>query len=224
LFPLGARLVGVGFDDRAGFRPAIALYDVADPQRPRELSRIVLGESWTFDANSEATTDEKALRILEQDELILMPYSFFDEDRGQFVDSLQLIDLLPQSLQERGFIEHDGLVRRAGRLGGWLWLLSDEAFQMVDAANRDEVETRARVAIMSDQELLDSGLADCADSVRFRGFELPPGAFFFDDEFFPGDVVVNRGPCGTLGMIGLPLSLIGLLGLRRTGMRRRRSR
>lgn len=218
LVPLGDRLVGVGFDDTAGFRPAVALYDVSNPARPRQVVRIVLGERWTFDTTSEATVDEKALKVLEDQELILMPFSSFDADRAQFVDSLQLIDLT-STLRERGFVEHRGLVRRAGVIDGRLWILSDEALQVADMDDRDAVASLDTVDIISEQELLDAGITDCVDSARFDGF--PVGLFLFDDVFFGDVVILTPGPCGSLGWIALLLPAVPLA-ITAAGRRRRR--
>ncbi|MCP4251645.1 MAG: hypothetical protein GY778_31800, partial [bacterium] len=216
LVPLGDRLVGVGFDDTRGFRPAVSLYDVSDPANPWERNRIILGEKWTFDTTSEATVDEKALKVLEDEGLILIPYSSYDAEQGRFVDSLQMIDLGSDWLTERGFIEHRGLVRRAGVADARLWVLSDEAFQVADIADRDDAIPLAAVDIMSEQELLDAGLTDCADSARFRGFD--------EIGFVPIDgepiILTGEGLCGNVGMIGLmalPLSLALLHQIRRPG-------
>jgi hypothetical protein len=215
--------VGVGYDDRLGFRPAVALYDVSRPEHPRQLSRILLGENWTYDTTSEATLDEKALKVLEDQELILIPVSSYDEDRAQYVDSLQLIDLLPDDLNERGMIEHRGLVRRAGVEDTRLWVLSDEAFQVADMDDRDDLTSIATVDVISEQELLDAGLVDCVDSARFEGFPL--------DDFWLwgtpwGDVNMNvvwggRSPCGAVGLIGLGLTFAALTLARAAKPRRR---
>jgi len=215
LVPLDDRLVGVGFDDQAGFRPAVALYDVSEPSRPQQLDRIVLGEMWTSDTTSEATVDEKALRVLEDEELILLPISSYDPSRLDYVDSLQLIDLRRFSLGERGFLRHQGLIRRADVLDGRLWVLSDEAFQVADIGDRDQPEGITTVVIMSEQDLLDAGLQDCADSARFHGF--PVEEPFIDGVFFPGGPLA----CGAVGLLPFGLCAAGLVGLRvRRGNRR----
>lgn len=215
LVPLGERLVGVGFDDTAGFRPAVALYDVSNPARPRQMDRVILGEKWSFDTTSEATVDEKALKVIEDDELILIPVNSYDVDRREYVDSLQLIDLRPTSLQERSFIEHRGLVRRAGMTDQRLWVLSDEAFQVANIDDRDAVISLDTLDIMSEQELLDAGLLGCVDSARLRGFEVEP--LFWDDVVF---VSYGGGLCGAVGLLGLALISAGALTLH--AVRRRR--
>lgn len=185
LVPLGERLVGVGFDDTDGIRPAVALYDVSNPASPAELSRIIVGEAGSFDTVSEATVDEKALRVIEEAGLILLPFSSFDEARGEYVDSLQLIELGAASLRERGRIEHPGLVRRAGVRDTAVWVLSDLAFQTVGGQDLDSPVSLGIVAITSEQELLDAGLSGCADSARYRGTEVGLFSGGFSDFFFP---------------------------------------
>ncbi len=198
LVPLGDRLVGVGFDDTAGVRPAVALYDVADPSNPRLLSRIIVGDRFSSDTSSEATVDEKALRVVEDAGLILLPFSTFDRDTASFVDSLQLIGLEPGRLRERGRIDHRGLVRRADVLDQRVWILSDVTFQSIDVDDLDAPVSLTNVEIISDQELLDAGLRSCADSARFRG-----------TRFFGG-----FGGCGGLGFLLLFASATALVALR----------
>jgi hypothetical protein len=208
LFPLGNRLVAVGFDDTAGVRPAVALYNVADAKAPTQLSRIILGETGSFSVTSEATADEKAIKILESAGLILMPFSFYDRTLAKYVDALQIIGLGADALTQRGQALHEGLVRRAGLRDGRLWVLSDLSFQALDIANLDSPASLGTVAIVAAQELLDSGLSSCADSARWRGTSLG-GPFFGPDEFFTGGVCFPFA----VGMIGL--SLLGCFATRR---------
>jgi Beta propeller domain len=71
--PRGDRLIAVGIDDTNGNRPAIAYYDVSDPANPTQLGRVVLGPPGSF-TESEATYDEKAFKIIDDLNLIAMPY------------------------------------------------------------------------------------------------------------------------------------------------------
>ncbi len=56
--PLGERLVTVGVESG---RVAVSLFDVQDPARPSLLSRVRLGENYSW---SEANNDEKAFAVL----------------------------------------------------------------------------------------------------------------------------------------------------------------
>jgi len=223
MVPLGERLVGVGFDDTNGTRPAVSLYDVTDPENPSQLSRIIVGEEGSFDTYSEATVDEKALKVLEDAGLILLPFSSFDGQSGDYVDSLQLIEMSADALTQRGVIDHPGLVRRAGLLEQTVWVLSDRAFQTVDVADLANPASLATVEIISEQELLDAGLSGCADSARFHGLELGLPLFFDDigfGDFFPYSLL--SGACAPVAGALFTTSLIGmrLTRKRRSGCRR----
>ena len=203
LVPLGDRLVGVGFDTEAGTRPAVALYDVSDSTGPRQLDRVIFGERWSGDTGSSATTDEKALRVIEEAGLILMPYSTFDRETGTFSDAVQLIRLNEASLGVRGTIAHRGVVRRADLLDERLWVLSDEAFQTVDIDDVDTPASLAVLEIISEQELLDAGFWSCARAARTQATGVTP---------FWGPV----DACGFVGMVPL-LAMFAGLGLMKRG-------
>lgn len=206
LVPLGERLVGVGFDTTAGTRPAVALYDVANPTNPRQLARIMVGDRFTSDTGSAATVDEKALRVIEDAGLILLPFSTFDRETARYTDALQLIGLEQTTLRERGTIEHRGFVRRADLLDERIWVLSDEAFQTVDIEDLDSPASLAVLDITSEQELLDAGMRDCAQAARDTA---TPVTAFWD------------GGCGFVGPLFIPLMFSGL-GLLKLGSRRRK--
>ena len=200
LHPLGERLLGVGFDTTEGVRPALTLYDVSDPANPSILSQLVVGERLTFSTRSTATVDEKALRILRDAGLILLPVSEFDRDTGLFADSVLFIQMDDRSLSERGTIGHVAPVRRADLLDAHVWMLSDQAFQMVDIGNLDEPTSLALLEFISEQELLDAGLSGCASAARARGTRIE---------------IYSYG-CGGFGPFLLILMPLGLWGLRLT--------
>ncbi len=207
LEPLGDRLIGVGFDDTNGFRPAIALYDVSDPSKPAQRDRIILGDRGRYDTTSEATVDEKALKIIEEAGLILLPFSTYDSDLGEYVDSLAMIQLT-SSLRQRGSIDHRGLVRRSDLLDDHVWVLSDVAFQTVNIDDLDAPKSEATIDIAAEQELLDAGLSACVDSARFHGTEFDG---FFNGGFW-GDTFFD--PCGLLTPLFLFSLIFGLVTLK----------
>ncbi|MEK6644592.1 MAG: beta-propeller domain-containing protein [Planctomycetota bacterium] len=71
--PRGDRLIAVGIDDTDGSRPALAYYDVTDPANPTQLGRVVLGPPGSY-TESDATYDEKAFKIIDELNLIVMPF------------------------------------------------------------------------------------------------------------------------------------------------------
>jgi len=158
--PLGDRLVAVGHNDVGDWRPTVLLYDVSDPARPAELDREVIGQQY---AHSEANYDEKALKVLPEAELILMPFDYWDQQGDRYVNGLQLVDYSTDRLQQRAWLQHRGTVQRSGVEDAWLWLLSQLALRTADISDRDdprvldEVELAyyvADVEVISDQYAL----------------------------------------------------------------------
>ena len=130
--PLGDRLVTIGLVD---WQPAVSLFDVSDPAVPKLLSQIKLGteKGWS---SSEAVWNEKAFKVIPEKNLILVPVSASDENQGWF-SSVQLVDLLPDSLVKRGAIQHEFSPRRATLVNGNVVAISQSRLVTVDAANRD---------------------------------------------------------------------------------------
>ena len=57
----------------------------------------------------------KAVQVLLDDELVLVPFSYYDRDELAWVDGVQIVDLRTTHLAERGEVIHRGLVRLRGR-------------------------------------------------------------------------------------------------------------
>ena len=79
LEPRGDRLIAVGIDDTQGRRPAVAYYDVSDPANPSQIGRVILGPPFSF-TESDAVYDEKAFKIIDDLNLILIPFSHVEFD------------------------------------------------------------------------------------------------------------------------------------------------
>ncbi|MCK6484134.1 MAG: beta-propeller domain-containing protein [Phycisphaerae bacterium] len=200
--PRGDRLIAVGIDDTAGTRPAVVLYDVADPAAPKELSRIVLGPPNTF-TESAATWDEKAFKIIEELGLITMPFRYYKYDdvviqdepvpgsRGgalpliypppyqqpTCVTGVQLIDYGADSLRQRGWFDHKGNVERVGVIGTRAYAMSQMAFQTVNIDDRDHPVSAAVVPFFEGDEA--TYFDDCG------GYYPPIDWPVIDIPFFP---------------------------------------
>jgi hypothetical protein len=203
LHPIGDRLLTIGFDGSEGVRPSLSLFDVSDPTSPRALDRLIVGESFAIGTQSTAAVDEKALRVLEDAGLVLLPFSTFDRETALFTDSVLFVQLGASSLVERGAIEHVGFVRRADLLDDRIWILSDRAFQSVDVADLDAPRSLGLLEFLSEQQLLDAGLFGCARANRDVATRV--------------DGVPLVSPCGTIGMIPF-LGMLFMLPLIRTGV------
>lgn len=140
IHPLGDRLVTVGVDNTEGWKVAVQLFDVQDPARPALLSKVPLGENYSW---SEANYDEKALKVLPDEGLILVPYQGWTGE-GQ-ANRLQLVDWQGDELVARGVIEHSLSARRATSHAGRILSVSGREFVVVDAADRDAPEVTARL-------------------------------------------------------------------------------
>jgi uncharacterized secreted protein with C-terminal beta-propeller domain len=128
--PLGPRLLSVGVETN---RVAVSLFDVSDPTKPGLLSRILLGQNYSW---TEANYDEKAFAVLEDAELVLVPYS--GDTTNGWTSRVQLIDLLPNELVARGVIEHEFQPRRATYTHGRVLSLSGTSLLSVDVRDRNE--------------------------------------------------------------------------------------
>jgi len=207
LIPLGDRLINFGVDNSFIRRPSVTLFDVSDPRQPQPMSRIVLGSRGDR-ITSEANFDEKAVQVLLDDQLVLVPFSYYDRDVLAWVDGVQIVDLRTTRLAERGEVIHRGLVRRSGIADDRLWILSDEAVRVADIDDRDRPRDLAAVDIITDQQLLDAGLWSCMDSARLRADER--------DLYRPFDFPWS-GPslCGAGVPVAAMTLFVGLVGLRR---------
>jgi len=132
IHPLGDRLVAIGIDNSNSWKVAVSLFDVRDPAAPGLLAKVPLGESSSW---SEANSDEKALTVLPEAGLILVPYGSWGTNG--WASRVQLIDLGADTLAARGVIEHTFQPRRATVHGERIVSISGRELLMVNATDRD---------------------------------------------------------------------------------------
>jgi hypothetical protein len=142
IYPWGERLITMGIDDMNGQRAAVQLFDVSDPARPALLSKVSLGEGYSW---SEANQNEKALTVLPAAGLILVPYQGWISNG--YATRVQLIDLAPNLLTARGAIEHRFQPRRATAIADHIFTVSSHEFLSIQAANRDRPEVSATLTL-----------------------------------------------------------------------------
>ena len=136
---LGDRLVTIGVETN---RVAVSLFDVANPAAPALLSRVALGENYSW---SEANYDEKAFTVLPEAGLILVPYTG-NTDNG-YSSRVQLVDLNASSLVKRGVIEHQFQPRRATLYSDRILSISGWELLSVDATDRDHPQVRSNTTL-----------------------------------------------------------------------------
>jgi hypothetical protein len=134
LQPLGNRLVSLGVVSN---RVAVSLFDVHDPAHPALLSRLLLGQNYSW---SDANYDEKAFAVLPDNGLILVPYN--GDTTNGWTSQLQLLDLTSSNLVARGIIQHQVQPRRAAFSHNRILSLSGWELLSVDAADRDHPVVR----------------------------------------------------------------------------------
>ena len=197
ILPMGDRLLTLGVETN---RVAVSLFDVHDPAQPALLSRVPLGENWSW---SEANYDEKALTVLSDLGLVLVPYS--GNTTNGYANRVQLIDLGANSLQARGIIEHRCQPRRTAAHRGRVLSLSSTELLTTDVTDRDHPAATAetelawaanRVFVQNDSLLElangDGGAAGGKAMVRVSALAKP-------------DVILGRYDLGNRPVVGSAL-------------------
>jgi uncharacterized secreted protein with C-terminal beta-propeller domain len=125
--PIGDFLFSIGLEDG---KIAASLFDVRDPANPTLADRAYLDQRWAW---SEALYNEKALKVLPDQGLALIPFS------GS-TSALQLLDISIEStgkLTLRGKIENATASRRATVVDKTLISITQEQLLTADITNRD---------------------------------------------------------------------------------------
>lgn len=137
----GDRLLALGQSELNGglsdYKVQLSLYDVRDAARPAKLSSVRLGEGSSYTV---ANQDYKALRVLPELGLILVPLNWYRYVNNAYTsfNGTQLVDWQNDALVERGAIESKGRVQRAFPVGERLLAVSSEHVQSIDATDRDD--------------------------------------------------------------------------------------
>jgi hypothetical protein len=169
--PLGDRLVAVGVDNSNSWKVAVSLFDVRDPAQPGLLAKVPLGENSSW---SEANYDEKALTVLADAGLILVPYQSWSTNG--YASRVQLIDLGTDTLVPRGLIEHTFQPRRATVHGTRIVSLTGRELLTVNATDRDHPQVTATLDLSwGVNRVLLSGdyLIEVSDAASWSGAPNP---------------------------------------------------
>lgn len=130
--PMGDVLLAVGRD---GGAVHVTMFDVADPANMSQVKRVDIGEGWS---STEAEWNEKAVRILPEAGLLLVPV--VESIDGQVSRRVALVDFDAASrrLVARGAIDHAFEPRRAALMDyGLIASVSNRELLLVDIADRD---------------------------------------------------------------------------------------
>jgi hypothetical protein len=168
LYPRGNQLIALGLETN---RTTVSLFDVLDPAHPSLLSRVQIGDGWSW---TEANSNEKAFNVLEEEGLILLPFQSWTTEG--YVQRVQLIDLLENSLQTRGAIDHNLSPRRATTHRNRILSLSGRELLSVDATDRDapRVTATTELAWPVDRVVLHGDFLVEVETGGFWGVDSPP--------------------------------------------------
>ncbi|MCX7957607.1 MAG: beta-propeller domain-containing protein, partial [Deltaproteobacteria bacterium] len=148
--PRGDVLVALGHDDADGqMSLAVSMFDVKDVDNPKMLSRVNFGEGWGW-VSSDMNNIHKAFKVLDDINLIIIPFSSWSYKDYNYISGIQLIDYFndenTKGLVKRGLVEHSGWVQRGiPYTGNKLLTVSNEAVQVVDIADRDKPVLNASI-------------------------------------------------------------------------------
>lgn len=132
--PRGDRLIALGYDFNASEALTLSLFDVSNPDAPALLSRVGFGGEWSWMVEDQDRI-HKALRILDDRGLILMPFAGWG-DSG-YESGIQMFSFTRDSLVKRAAAPHTGFARRAFIHRDRLFAVSDERIETFDIGNPD---------------------------------------------------------------------------------------
>jgi len=141
LEPVGDLLLAIGWESGT---VAASLFDVADPASPQLLRRIPLGDSGTY---SEAMWDEKALKVLPDAGLAMIPLTNYGSGASRSVVQLLDIDEAGRDLKLRGTIAHAFEARRADLIGDAVVSISQRTLVAADISDRDAPSVLSEVSL-----------------------------------------------------------------------------
>lgn len=136
-------LVALGHDDADGeLSLAVSMFDVSDIDSPKMIGRVNFGEGWGW-VESDINNIHKAFKVLDEINLIIIPFSSWSRTGYTYISGVQLIDYFNnenvKGIVKRGLVEHSGWVQRGiPYIKDKLLTVSNEALQVVDISNRDK--------------------------------------------------------------------------------------
>ena len=143
LQPVGNYLFSVGLESGT---VAASLFDVSDPANPGLVKRLNLGNSYSY---SEAVWNEKAVKVLPDAGLVMIPVSSPDPADGKWKSAVQLLDLDAANgvLSARGVIALEFEARRSELMGDTLVSISQRELISADISNRDAPSILSEVSL-----------------------------------------------------------------------------
>lgn len=131
--PIGDKLFTIGFENG---KVAASIFDVSDPSNPAISTngRIILDGTWGYSA---ATYNDKALKVLPDHGIALIPYTSYDSTTGSDTSYIQILnmDVASGNLTKGGVINHRFDPLRANLVNGALASISQKELVMASLPN-----------------------------------------------------------------------------------------
>ncbi len=128
--PRGDRLIALGVDDQEGRRVKVSLFDVSNPVAPQQIDTASFGEQWSW---SSAYDDVKSLTVL--DDMILVPFSGWNDNTDAGYDRLQFVSYSRDSLDVQGYVDVEGSVTRSFEYADKFYAVTQEQLAVIEAGD-----------------------------------------------------------------------------------------
>ncbi|MEE9489802.1 MAG: beta-propeller domain-containing protein [Thermoplasmata archaeon] len=146
----GDRILALGVDDTAEeLQVALSLFDVSDPYNAVLMDRVTIGEGWSW---SSANWDPKQLSVMDDQELVVVPFTSSFVDRNEWwrtAHAIQLVDfdLSSGDLTVRGIVNTPSSITRTRHHADRILASSDRTLQVIDFTDRDDPAVTAIVEL-----------------------------------------------------------------------------
>jgi hypothetical protein len=146
----GLKIIALGVDDSSDRnKVAVSLFDVTEPYNAKMTDRVTIGEGYTW---SSANWDPKALSVIDDQNLVLVPfdsYSYDELGRYESVSGLQIVEfnLETGELTAGGAIAQIGSVQRTRATTERIFAISTQLLQVIDATNRAQPKVTATLEL-----------------------------------------------------------------------------
>ena len=138
----GTTILAVGRD---GSKSKISMYNVADPENPKEINTVEVGSDYSY---SEAEYDWKAFKIFDDLGLILLPLTDYNNNSWESTYKLYLVDFdLDKGLKTRGFIASDSYVRRGVAIQNLIFSIGENHVVVADSTDRDHPKLLSQLTL-----------------------------------------------------------------------------
>jgi hypothetical protein len=146
----GMKIIALGVDDSSGTRKvAVSLFDVSDPWNAVMEDRVQIGEGRSW---SGANWDPKALTVLDEEGLVLVPFSSYTENSLGYYDYMNGVQLVEFDLDKgdlvlAGWFEQLDAVSRTRSLGDRALATSTNFLQVADLTDHFSPEVTATLEL-----------------------------------------------------------------------------